>query len=267
MLTGSVGSTADAIAVRAVTGTTVVAAAQIASDGTFTLEVPAGSYRLEMLTASGVKPVVISKNGALEQLAFRVCQPGGPWGMGSIGAGGGGSAGDSSGIDDPPPGCNNADGTPGSDCGPPQPPGGCDSSGAGSACPPPPYGGGSGGDGGSGVGIGSGGGGSAGSGACFDAAGNPCPPPPPPCSDPGDPTTCQDPCMADPTSCGCGSGDADCWPAPDPGGSCDGGMTPTNPPGDIGCGSDASSGGSDDPPPPPHGGGGHGSGGAGPGSD
>ena len=277
VLTGNVGSTADAIAIRAVTGTSVVAAAEVASDGSFTLAVPVGHYRLEMLTASGVRPVVVSKAGVVEQLAFRVCVPGGPWGLGTIGgdptAGG---AGGPQGCDPstgsacpppPPPGCIDANGNvgSGSDCPPPPPPW-CDPStgsacpppppwcdpSTGSACPPPPCI-----DANGNVGSGSDcvppppppgcdpstgsacpppdGGGSGGPG-CYDAAGNPCPPPPPPCGDPTDPSTCQDPCMADPTSCGCGSDDPTCWPPPDPNGGCNGGMSPSHPPGDFGCG-------------------------------
>ncbi|NVB85593.1 MAG: hypothetical protein HOV81_44930 [Kofleriaceae bacterium] len=67
------------------------------------------------------------------------------------------------------------------------------------------------------------------------------PPPPPPCTDPMDITTCQDPCMADPVQCGCALGDPNCWPAPQPpecdaDGMCSGnGMSPQFPPGDFGC--------------------------------
>ncbi len=63
VLLGTVASTGDAIAVRAVDGTTVVTATPLGSDGTFALEIPAGSYHLEMLTSTGVRPVVTAKSG------------------------------------------------------------------------------------------------------------------------------------------------------------------------------------------------------------
>ncbi len=44
------------IAVRAIDGQDVVTAAQVRSDGSFTLALPSGNrYRIEVLTAAGVK--------------------------------------------------------------------------------------------------------------------------------------------------------------------------------------------------------------------
>ncbi len=86
VLTGKV-NTSGAIAVRAVTGTTVITATQVRSDGSFTLTLPADGvrYRLEVLTTSGVRHVYSSANGALADLSFRVCQPVDPYDMGGIG--------------------------------------------------------------------------------------------------------------------------------------------------------------------------------------
>ena len=65
LLTGKLSSTQHAIAVRAVDGTTVITAARVRSDGSFTLQLPAGHhYRLEVLTASGVHNIVAAKNGS-----------------------------------------------------------------------------------------------------------------------------------------------------------------------------------------------------------
>ena len=48
--------------------------------------------------------------------------------------------------------------------------------------------------------------------------------------------------MDDPAACGCTEGDPACWPQPDPcdkddgsGCTCDDGVIPEKPPGDIGC--------------------------------
>jgi len=65
LLTGKL-STTNAIAVRAVDGTTIVTAARVRTDGSFTLQLPAGHhYRLEVLTATGVHNIVATKNGQL----------------------------------------------------------------------------------------------------------------------------------------------------------------------------------------------------------
>lgn len=276
-------ATSGALAVRAVSADQTVTAAQVRSDGSFTLALPAGQrYRLEVLTTSGVRHVLAEGSRGLTALNFRVCDPGDPWDVGNVGNG----MDPGTGCNDPnDPMCKCADPTTAStdpNCGPPpcmpgdpgcapcsdptdpscgppkctdpmdpncpQPPScmpgdpscgtmctdptdpgcmpppppcadptdpycKCDESGA---CPPPTC-------------------------ASTDPM---CPPPPPgPCTDPTDPQTCQDPCMADPATCGCAPGDSTCWPDPQPpecdaAGMCDpgtGGMTPANPPGDFGC--------------------------------
>src|ERR1044071_6332530 len=54
VVTGHVALDEGAVAVRAVSGTSVVTAAEVRTDGSFTLVLPAGeSYRLEGLTRSG----------------------------------------------------------------------------------------------------------------------------------------------------------------------------------------------------------------------
>ena len=319
VLTGRI-RTSGALAVRAVTGDAVLTAATVRSDGTFTLALPAGkTYRLEVLTTSGVRHVLGGGGGSFTALAFTVCQPVDPYDVGGIGDGtmpGGGGGGGGTNCDPgdpdckpcdpmdpscaPPPPCDPStgvmcdpcadptapncpcDGDPANpNCMPPPPP--CDpmtdpscqpdpcadptspnccmpdASGTcqppcdpgdpscGTVCtdpmdpncmPPPP--------------------------PCMDPADPYCkcsatgacppptcnagdpmcpPPPPPPCMDPTDPNTCDDPCKADPVTCGCASTDPMCWPQPQPpdcdaAGMCDpgtGGMTPDNPPGDFGC--------------------------------
>jgi hypothetical protein len=85
VLTGKV-TTRDAIAVRAIDGTTVVTAARVRSDGRFTLQLPRGHrYRLEVLTGSGVHNVVRGAGGALGDLEFEVCEPTDPFDMGGFG--------------------------------------------------------------------------------------------------------------------------------------------------------------------------------------
>lgn len=297
VLTGRL-ATSGALAVRAVSGNRTVTAAQVRSDGSFTLALPAGeNYRLEVLTTSGVRHVLASRPTGLADLAFSVCDPTAPWDVGAIANGDpSGPPGMCSDPTDPtcnPPPCPAGDPTCGSmcsdpsdpDCHPPcmdptapgcMPPPTCtDPTDPGCmppptctdptdpGCMPPPC--------------------MAGDPTCgtvctdptdphclpppppcmdptdpycnCDAAGGcppptcastdpMCPPPPPgPCTDPTDPDTCQDPCMADPASCGCPSTDPTCWPDPqpptcDPMGMCDpstGGMTPAHPPGDFGC--------------------------------
>src|SRR5689334_14510774 len=82
VVTGRV-TTAGAIAMRAVTGTTVVTASRIHSDGSFSLALPAGHlYRLELLTTRGVRPVLARSGRALSALEFRVCQPTQPFDCG-----------------------------------------------------------------------------------------------------------------------------------------------------------------------------------------
>jgi len=271
VLTGSVAAT-GAIAVRAVSSDAVVTAAQVRSDGTFTLALPGNAqYRLEILTATGVKPMYAKSGTSYRDLQFKVCQPQDPYDMGTVGdpmSGGGGQPCDPTTdpnckppppppcdpMTDPscampcdaagncPPGCDpNTDPT----CKPPPPPP-CDP-GTGMNCPPPPP-------------DCSNGGpncpppkcdptstdpGTACPQPCDPSTDSTCvPPPPPPCMDPTDPTTCKDPCMDDPANCGCASTDPNCWPMPTPppcdaSGNCSpgdgGGMCPDHPPTDIGC--------------------------------
>jgi hypothetical protein len=77
------GTATNALAVRAVSGTTIVTASAVTSSGAFSLSLPAGAqYRLEMLTSNGVEPVVTSGSHVVE---FRVCHAGAPFDVGTIG--------------------------------------------------------------------------------------------------------------------------------------------------------------------------------------
>ncbi len=179
VLTGRV-NTSGAIAVRAVSGTTVVTATQVRSDGSFTLALPADGvrYRLEVLTTSGVRHVFANASGQLADLSFRVCQPTDPYDMGGIGGGT-----DPGGMGGGTPGCDPATDM---NCVPPWP--GCSDPADPDCEPPPPW-------------------------PCMDPAdpncgGTTCSDPmdpmcpwPQPCAD-GDPT-CTEPC-ADPTDPNCG---------------------------------------------------------------
>ncbi len=81
-------TTSGALAVRAVTSDSTVTAAQVRSDGSFTLALPTGKrYRLEVLTTSGVRHVLSQKSGGLTALSFEVCQPVDPWDVGTVGNG------------------------------------------------------------------------------------------------------------------------------------------------------------------------------------
>ena len=220
VLTGRV-TTSGALAVRAVTDDSTVTAAQVRSDGSFTLALPAGAhYRLEVLTTSGVRHVLSHKGAALSALSFDVCQPTDPFDCGGIGdgstsGGGMGSGGGGGGMQPPCDASGNCPPPPCTDPSDPNcmPPPCTDPSGV---CPPP---------------------------TCDPADAMCPPPPPPPCTDPTDPQTCKDPCMVDPASCGCAMEDPNCWPPPEPpscdaAGNCDpgmGGMAPDHPPGDFGC--------------------------------
>ena len=85
------GTATGAIAVRAVSGTTVVAASSISSSGDFTLALPPGAtYRLEVLTSSGVAPVVTDASRAVE---FKVCHAGKPISIGHVTTGSGSGSG------------------------------------------------------------------------------------------------------------------------------------------------------------------------------
>jgi hypothetical protein len=311
VLTGRVDTTSGVVAIRAVVGTQVVTAAQVASDGTFRIALPSGArYRLEVLTTGGVKPVLEHVDDSWKGLEFQVCTPTDPFDVGTIAEHSGGMCDPMDPNckdpcdDEPPPPCSDPM-DPGCDCtadgscppppcmdpmdpncqppkcgGPNEPPcpdpdpctdpmspncpppptcGGpneppcpdpCTTNPMDPSCPPPP--------------------------SCGGPNEPPCPdpepcmdpsdpwcackldgtcPPPDPCmdpmdpncgqqcTDPMDPTTCQDPCVTDPMQCGCPPGDPNCWPPPEPptcmeGGTCDPGddpMAPANAPGDFGC--------------------------------
>jgi hypothetical protein len=216
VVTGTVASS-TAVAVRAVSGSDVVTAGRVRSDGSFTLSLPAGKqYSLEVMTSAGAILPIGTKSAAL---TFKVCQPTDPWDMGGVGGGAPpppcDPASDPNCKLPPPPPCD-----PASDpnCVPPPPP--CDPVTDPNCKPPPPP-------------------------PCDPTTDPSCQLPPPPCADPNDPNTCKDPCMADPSQCACGSGTdptsagsgsgGTCWPPPLPPGDCTGAMPPDHPPGDFGC--------------------------------
>lgn len=92
------GTATDALAVRAISGTTVVTASAVASDGSFSLALPADrDYRLEVLTSAGTEPVYTDTSSTFQDLVFRVCQPGNPIDVGTIGPHHHGGSGDGSG--------------------------------------------------------------------------------------------------------------------------------------------------------------------------
>lgn len=197
VISGRFQTNQGALAIRAVSGAEIVSAAQVRSDGSFTLRVPTGEdYRLEVLTRRGVKHIVAPSqaSGGFRELVFSVCQPVSPYDVGSIGA-------PSYDCDPQDPDCKPpCDPTTGM-CPPPpctdpmdpncQPPPPCDpmtdpycDCQADGSCPPPcpaddP-------------------------GCNCDPMTGQCPPPPPPCMDPTDP------------NCGC-EADGSCPPPP----SCD----------------------------------------------
>lgn len=255
----------DAIAVRAIDGATIVTAARVRSDGSFTLLLPANHrYRLEVLTKGGVHNVVGTKYGALADITFKVCEPQDAFDMGGMNepkcdpmdpsCGDGGTCDPMSDPNCMPPCDPTTDpmckGDPLPPCDPmtdpmcePQP---CDPNDPscvvcadgtedpnckcewwmGTDCEPVP--------------------------PCDPTVDAMCPTPPTPCEDPTDPNTCKDPCMVDPLSCGCGTDPGDpngmtgddkssCWPPPEPCTmeSCpDKPWQPDYPPGDFGCGDD-----------------------------
>jgi hypothetical protein len=181
VLTGRV-TTSGALAVRAVTDDSTVTAAQVRSDGSFTLALPAGArYRLEVLTTSGVRHVLSHQSSGLRALSFEVCQPTDPFDCGGIGDGStGGGMGSGGGGMQPPCDANG-------NCPPPP----CmDPSDPNCKPPPPP--------------------------PCMDPSDPSCvPPPPPPCTDPTDPLCkCDANGVCPPPTCD--PADAMCPPPPPP---------------------------------------------------
>jgi hypothetical protein len=94
VITGRVGT--SAIAVRAVSGPEVIAAAQVRTDGSFTIALPKGkTYRLEVLSSAGVHHVMSYQGSTAHDLAFTVCNPQPPFDTGMLTPGmGGGGGGD-----------------------------------------------------------------------------------------------------------------------------------------------------------------------------
>lgn len=182
-------ATSGALAVRAVSADRTVTAAQVRSDGSFTLALPAGQrYRLEVLTTRGVRHVLAAGESGLTALSFTVCDPGDPWDVGDVGngmdpGGGGGTTGCSDPTD---PMCKCIDpgtGLPDPNCAPdPCMPGDPD---CGTSCPNP----------------------------TDPSCG------PPKCDDPMDPNCTPDPCMPGDPSCGTmctDPTDPGCMPPPPP---------------------------------------------------
>jgi hypothetical protein len=277
VVTGHVTSR-DAIAVRALEGDEVVTAAQVRGDGSFALALPIGArYRLEVLTAGGVKHVLAAGDQGLGDLTFGVCAATQPWDIGGLskpGSAGGTTCDPKTGKDCEPPKCDpktgndceppkcapddptcgeppKCDPATGKNCEPPpcapddptcgEPPT-CDPK-TGKGCEPPPC---------------------ApddpsckcdpATGACQKPCSDPSAPgcggdptgPPPTCDDAKDPEGCVDPCAKDPSICGCKIEDPGCWgpptaPACDGGGTCSpkDAWTPEHPPLDFGCGKGA----------------------------
>lgn len=85
VLTGRIDTT-GVVAIRAVSGTDVVTAAQVGSDGSFRIALPVGArYRLEVLTASGVRQVLAHQDGTWKGLELKVCVPSDPFDLGTVG--------------------------------------------------------------------------------------------------------------------------------------------------------------------------------------
>ena len=252
VLTGRIDTT-GVVAIRAVSGDDVVTAAQIESDGSFRIALPAGAkYRLEVLTAGGVKQVLKHDGGTWKGLELKVCVPKDPFDLGKVGDSGtmcdptDPSCKTPCGDDPPPPcmdptdpGCKPTEPPPPPCGGPNEPPcpqcmdpmdpnckpppctdpmdPSCQPPSCGGANEPPCPGD-----------------------PCMDPSDPNCKPPPPPCNDPMDPNcmgcwpgdpncggtvdpdckdpmdpeTCKDPCVIDPMQCGCT--EPNCWPPPQP---------------------------------------------------
>ncbi len=86
VITGHFELSRGALAIRAITDDNVVTATPVRTDGSFTLTLPAGSsYRLEVLTSTGVKNIVMRSGNVLRDLSFKVCQPQDPFDVGDVG--------------------------------------------------------------------------------------------------------------------------------------------------------------------------------------
>jgi hypothetical protein len=188
IVTGRVDTAKGALAIRAIGDGEVVTAAPVRTDGSFTLALPAGSeYRLEILTRSGVKNIVMRDGNVLKDLTFKVCEPVAPFDCGDVG-----EPPDHGMCDPNDPSC-----TPPCDDPPPPPPpcdpmvdpdctcladGTCCDPGDPN-CPPPP---------------------------CSDPMDPNCQPPP--CSDPMDPNCQPPPCDPTDPSCNCQADGTCCQP-------------------------------------------------------
>jgi hypothetical protein len=188
LLTGRVDTSQGALAIRAVStdDAEVIVATPVRTDGSFTLTLPAGdTYRIEVLTRTGVRYLVRRSGNVLRDLSFKVCQPVDPFDVGDVGApntDGLCMAGD--------PSCTPCDPMTGTDCEkPPEP---CTDP-SDPNCKQP-----------------------------CDVMDETCEPPPPPCTDPMDPACWCDVVQPDGTccssadpSCGkCQPGDPNCEPPP-----------------------------------------------------
>jgi hypothetical protein len=202
VVTGRIDTAQGAVAVRAVVDNTVATAAEVHSDGSFTLSLPAGArYQLEVLTSNGVKHLVTRDGTSLRGLSFKVCEPVPPFDVGHVGAPGKGCSDPS----DPNCKCDPAtDPTCGAPCDPndpkcPPPP--CKDP-SDPNCKPPP-------------------------GGCDPSTDPNCKPPPPPPCDPNKDPSCKPPPGCDPST------DPNCKPPPPP--PCDPSKDPNCKPPPGGC--------------------------------
>ncbi len=86
VITGRIDASKGALAIRAIADGDVVTATPVRTDGSFTLTLPAGTtYRLEVLTTTGVKNIVQRSGNILRDLSFTVCQPTDPFDVGGVG--------------------------------------------------------------------------------------------------------------------------------------------------------------------------------------
>ncbi len=199
------------VGVRALSGATAVAWSPVATDGRFSLELPAGAdYRMEVVTTSGSHGFVASAEGSTRALRFDVCSAGVPFDVGHV-HGWSQSDDEKPGDDcgDPPVPCDDdgnccfPDGTCDDPTTPPCDPGDpscCDDPGPDGSCPPQP---------------------------CEPGPDGNCDQPPAPCDDYDDPS-----CWPQP-----GTPPCDGQPGAEDGAACwSDGAVPENPIPDLGCG-------------------------------